>query len=157
MTRRSGAPRTRCSPPSPTNRKEPMSDDLTPAQHAFFDRPDRPRIVCLCGSTRYWRTFQQANLRETMAGRIVLSIGAASGTDDEHFGNLPKADYDRTKAQLDELHLRKIDLADEVYILNRDDYLGDSTRRELAYARAKGKHIRWWQPTDHNLPGEWLG
>ncbi len=54
-----------------------------------------PTIVCLCGSTRFWRTFQQASLSETMAGKIVLSIGAASGTDDEHFGNLPRDEYDR--------------------------------------------------------------
>ena len=74
----------------------------------------KPTIVCLCGSTRFWRTFQQASLRETLAGKIVLSIGAASGTDDEHFGNLPPEEYHRVKAQLDELHLRKIDLADEV-------------------------------------------
>lgn len=109
----------------------------------------RPRIVCLCGSTRFWREFQAASLRETLAGRIVLSIGAASGTDDEHFGNLPRDAYDRIKMQLDELHLRKIDLADEVLILNRDGYIGESTRRELAYAIALGKPIRWLEP-----PGE---
>jgi hypothetical protein len=62
---------------------------------------NQPTIVCLCGSTRFWRLFQQAGLRETMAGRIVLSIGAASGTDDEHFGNLPQAEYDRIKEMLD--------------------------------------------------------
>lgn len=105
---------------------------------------ERPTITCLCGSTRFWRTFQQAGLAETMAGRIVLSIGAASGTDDEHFGNLPRDKYDATKAMLDELHLRKIDLADEVLILDCDGYIGDSTRRELDYAIAHGKRVRRW-------------
>jgi hypothetical protein len=104
-----------------------------------------PTIVCLCGSTRFWRTFQQASLQETMAGKIVLSIGAASGTDDEHFGNLPREEYDRIKTMLDELHLRKIDLADEVLILNVGDYIGQSTARELAYARAQGKQVRFWE------------
>lgn len=106
---------------------------------------DRPLIVCLCGSTRFWRTFQQASLQETLAGKIVLSIGAASGTDDEHFGNLPRAEYDRVKQMLDELHLRKIDLADEVLILNVDGYIGESTARELAYARDRGKTVRFWE------------
>ncbi len=105
---------------------------------------DRPTIVCLCGSTRFWRTFQQASLRETMHRRIVLSIGAASGTDDEHFGNLPRDEYDRIKEGLDELHLRKIDLADEVLILDVDGYVGESTARELAYARKLGKRVRYW-------------
>lgn len=111
------------------------------------DPPPRPIIVCLCGSTRFWRLFQQAGLRETMAGKIVLSIGAASGTDDEHFGNLPKDEYDRVKAMLDQLHMRKIDMADEVLILNGgDDYVGESTARELAYARSLGKRVRWLIP-----------
>ena len=104
-----------------------------------------PIIVCLCGSTRFWRTFRQAGLQETLAGRIVLSIGAASGTDEDHFGNLSRGEYDRVKAMLDELHLRKIDLADEVLILNVGGYIGESTRRELDYARVKGKVIRFWE------------
>jgi hypothetical protein len=107
---------------------------------------NQPTIVCLCGSTRFWRTFQQASLEETMAGRIVLSIGAASGTDDEHFGNLPRDEYDRVKTMLDELHLRKIDLADEVLILNVGGYIGESTARELAYARKLGKVVRFLEP-----------
>lgn len=107
-----------------------------------------PTVVCLCGSTRFWREFQRAGLEETMAGRIVLSIGAASGTGDEHFGNLPREEYDRIKAMLDELHLRKIDLADEVLILNVGGYVGESTDRELAYARAQNKRVRFLeQPT----------
>ena len=88
---------------------------------------------------------------------MVLSIGAASGTDDAHFGNLPRADYDATKEQLDALHLRKIDLADEVLVLNADDYIGDSTKRELFHARRHGKLVRWWQPSARMLPGEVLG
>lgn len=104
---------------------------------------ERPKIVCLCGSTRFWRQFQEASLRETLAGRIVLSIGAAWGTDDDHFGNLPKEEYERVKAMLDELHLRKIDLADEVLILNVGGYIGNSTSQELEYAREKGKTIRF--------------
>ena len=109
-------------------------------------KPDAfPVIVCLCGSTRFWRAFQQAGLEETLAGKIVLSIGAASGTDDDHFGNLPRKEYDRVKTMLDELHLRKIDLADEVLILNVGGYIGESTRRELDYARVKGKVIRFWE------------
>ena len=107
-----------------------------------------PIIVCLCGSTRFWRAFQQAGLAETMAGKIVLSIGAASGTDDEHFGNLPRAEYDRIKTMLDQLHMRKIDLADEVLILNVGGYIGESTARELAYAIKLGKVVRYLEPIE---------
>src|SRR5437879_5969054 len=76
---------------------------------------DKPRIVCLCGSTRFSDAFHEANLRETLAGKIVLSIGCdfKSDTDLLLAGELTAED----KRRLDELHLRKIDLADEVLIL----------------------------------------
>ena len=105
--------------------------------------PERPTVVTLCGSTRFWREFQRVSLEETLAGRIVLSIGAASGTDDDHFGNLPRGEYEAVKARLDELHLRKIDLSDEILVLNCGGYVGESTRREIEYARAHGKPVRW--------------
>jgi hypothetical protein len=111
----------------------------------FYAPVDYPTIVCLCGSTRFWRTFQEASLRETLSGKIVLSIGAASGTDDEHFSGLPKEEYDRVKAMLDDLHMRKIDLADEVLVLNVGGYIGESTARELAYAQSLGKPVRFWE------------
>lgn len=113
-----------------------------------------PIIVCLCGSTRFWREFQRAGLSETLAGKIVLSIGAASGTDDEHFGNLPRDEYDRLKEMLDQLHLRKIDLANEVLILNVGGYIGQSTARELAYAQGMGKRIRFLEPQTKMAEGE---
>lgn len=100
-----------------------------------------PRIVCLCGSTRFWREFQRASLSLTVEGAIVLSIGAATNTDDEHFGNLPQEEYDRIKLALDDLHLKKIELADEVLILNVGGYVGPSTLRELSHARTLGKPI----------------
>ena len=100
-----------------------------------------PSIVCLCGSTRFIEAFQQANLRETLAGRIVLSIGCntKSDTDLIALGELTK----ETKAMLDELHKRKIDLADEVLILNVGGYIGKSTRSEIEYAEEQGKRIRY--------------
>jgi hypothetical protein len=114
--------------------------------HIIFRAPTRPKIVCLCGSTRFWREFQRAGLAETLASNIVLSIGAASGTDDEHFGNLPREEYDRVKAMLDQLHLRKIDMADEVLVLNPGGYIGESTGRELMYAVEEKKEIRLLEP-----------
>lgn len=126
---------------SETDTEHPEDFALESFDDDFFG--NQPTIVCLCGSTRFWRSFQQAGLSETMAGRIVLSIGAASGTDDEHFGNLPRDEYDRVKTMLDELHMRKIDLADEVLILNVGGYIGESTARELAYARERSKVIRF--------------
>jgi hypothetical protein len=98
---------------------------------------DRPRIVCLCGSTRFSEAFRKANFEETLAGRIVLSVGCDTKSD-AALGFVPEV-----KARLDELHLRKIDLADEVLVLNVGGYLGESTRREVEYARALGKPLRY--------------
>lgn len=103
-----------------------------------------PIIVCLCGSTRFKDAFQKANLRETLAGKIVLSIGCDTRSDQEIFGYMSEFELNLIKTRLDELHLRKIDLADEVLILNVDGYIGESTQRELDYAKAQeGKTIRF--------------
>ena len=96
----------------------------------------------MCGSTRFGEAFREANLRETIAGRIVLSVGCDTSSDDE----LRRFGVTFVKQQLDDLHLRKIDLADEVLILNVGGYIGESTRRELEHARALGKPIRLLEP-----------
>jgi hypothetical protein len=103
----------------------------------------RPTIVCLCGSTRFSQAFQDANLRETLAGNIVLTIGCDMRSDADIFGDMNEAELTAIKAKLDTLHLRKIDLADEVLILNVDGYIGQSTSRELAYAKKKDKRVRF--------------
>ncbi len=102
---------------------------------------ERPRVVCLCGSTRFRDAFERAQREETLAGRIVLTVGM--------FGHLEGIDMDGpVKAGLDRLHLKKIDLADEVLVLNCGGYVGESTRREIEHARATGKPIRWLEPVD---------
>jgi hypothetical protein len=108
------------------------------------DSAGRPRIICLCGSTRFKEEFARANFRETLAGKIVLSIGCDAKTDAE-LGITPEV-----KARLDLLHLRKIELADEVLILNVSGYIGNSTRRELEHAKRLGKMVHFLesQPVD---------
>lgn len=109
----------------------------------------RPEIVVLCGSTRFGEAFRAANLGETLAGRIVLSIGCdtKSDADLEAAGKL--GGPATTKAALDELHKRKIDMADEVLVLNVGGYVGESTRSEVEYAAAIGRPIRWLEGTDY--------
>jgi hypothetical protein len=111
----------------------------------------RPEVVCLCGSTRFHDAFQRANYDLTMQGRIVLSVGffphSAERAHGETIGCTPEQ-----KDALDELHLRKIDLADRVLVLNVGGYIGDSTRREIAYAEAHGKPIQYLEPLPSPAP-----
>lgn len=104
----------------------------------------RPPIVALCGSTRYWDEMTEANLYETAAGRIVLAPGCNMKQPHPLWDDQARAD--RLKQQLDELHRRKIDLADEVLVVNPDGYIGDSTRSEIEYARSLPKPIRYTHP-----------
>lgn len=105
----------------------------------------KPTIVCLCGSTRFYEQFMEANFVETMKGHIVLSVGffmhSAGKAHGQTVGITPEE-----KQRLDELHLHKIDLADEVLILNVDGYIGESTNRELLYALSKAKPVRFLEP-----------
>ncbi len=108
-------------------------------------RPARPPIVCLCGSTRFGNFFREANLRLTLAGEIVLSIGCDTKSD----GDLTAAgalgyDAQQAKADLDELHRHKIDLADYVLVVSDETgYFGDSTWGEITYARSLGKPVKF--------------
>lgn len=97
--------------------------------------PNRPEIVCICGSTRFADEMRAANRDLTFAGIIVVAPGEADEpiTDDQ-------------KAMLGSLHLRKIDLADRVLVVNPGGYIGESTSREIDYAHAAGKPVSFTAP-----------
>lgn len=100
-----------------------------------------PKIVCLCGSTRFKDAFIQANRDETLKGNIVLSVGM--------FGHQEGIDMNgEVKKKLDQLHFRKIDLAHEVLVLNVGGYIGESTRNEINYSLLKKKPIRYLEPIE---------
>lgn len=96
----------------------------------------QPNIVCLCGSTKFKDAFLAAQFRETMGGNIVVSVGA--------FGHADNILYrDSEKEHLDWLHKRKIDLADEILVINVGGYIGSSTKSEILYAVETGKAVRY--------------
>lgn len=105
---------------------------------------DFPEIVCLCGSTRFWQTFHDVGWEATLLGKIVLSVGVCKHAED-HGGEALGQDV---ADMLDELHLRKIDLADSVIVLNVGGYIGESTAKEIAYAESKGKPITYLEETN---------
>lgn len=114
--------------------------------HQTATNPSRPPIVALCGSTRYWEQLAEANLYETAAGRIVLAPGC--NLKQPHPLWATPAQADRLKQALDVLHRHKIDLADEILVVNPDGYIGDSTRDEIDYAHSLGKPIRYTHPVN---------
>lgn len=101
----------------------------------------KPQVVCLCGSTRFKDAFIQANKDETLKGKIVLSVGL--------FGHVEGLDMEgKCKTDLDQLHLRKIDLADEILVLNVGGYIGSSTSKEVKYAEANNKIVSYLESSD---------
>ncbi|WP_027758527.1 hypothetical protein [Streptomyces sp. Amel2xE9] len=101
-----------------------------------------PRIVAICGSTRFMAEMNEADLRETEAGRIVVKPGCDLKSPHELWSDPVEAEA--LKARLDDLHRAKIRLADEVLVVGA--YIGDSTRAEIAYARSLGKPVRFTHP-----------
>lgn len=120
------------------------------------ETPKRPTVVTLCGSTRFKDAFVEANKRLTLAGHIVISVGLFAHADLGGHGEVVLGDGE--KAMLDELHKRKIDMADVVYIVSDESgYIGDSTRGEIAYSKAAGKRIEYCPSVRMNLnlkPGD---
>ena len=102
----------------------------------------KPKIVCLCGSTRFYDAFQEANYIFTMGGCIVLSVGFyPHSTEKAHGEKIGISEHQKTV--LDELHKRKIDLADEIFVLNVGGYVGNSTKSEIEYAEKNSKPIKY--------------
>lgn len=101
-----------------------------------------PEIVCLCGSTRFYDEFQRMNYEFTMQGEIVLSVGFYSRSADKAHGESIECTKEQ-KIMLDELHKRKIDLCDKVFVINVGGYIGDSTKGEIEYAKIHNKPIEY--------------
>ncbi|WP_454295100.1 hypothetical protein [Salana multivorans] len=116
-----------------------MSTELRRTFHA----ESRPVIVCLCGSSRFYDEFQRVSYELTMAGEIVLSIGLPSHAHARSDSGEGVAQGSEEKIALDDLHKRKIDLADYVYVLDVGGYIGESTRLEIAYAAEHGIPVHY--------------
>lgn len=115
----------------------------------------KPRVITLCGSTRFPDAFALANAHLSMQGYVVIGLGLMGHADEPRGARFLTSDGDEStseKRELDELHFRKIDLSDEVFVVNVGGYVGSSTRREIAYARQHGKRVRYLFPDD--VPGD---
>ena len=111
-------------------------------QEAWDNAKGKPPIVCLCGSTRFMDKFFDVGWVYTLSGYIVLSVGVVKTEEaDGDSGHGAEKLGQDVADMLDELHKRKIDLADEIVILNVGGYIGESTKGELEYAKAQGKKI----------------
>jgi NAD(P)H-nitrite reductase large subunit len=95
------------------------------------------KVITLCGSTRFKDAFLEAQKRLTLEGNIVISVGLFGHSGDDEVLT------ESIKQMLDDMHKRKIDMADEIFVINVGGYIGDSTRSEIEYAKASGKTIRY--------------
>lgn len=93
------------------------------------------KVITLCGSTRFKEDFERVNKQLTLAGNIVISVGCFGHSGDNEVWS------EDTKEMLDDMHKRKIDMADAIYVINKDGYIGSSTRSEIQYAMRLGKQI----------------
>jgi hypothetical protein len=101
----------------------------------------KPTVICLCGSTRFTEQMLIKQWELTKQGYIVLSWCALPDSYFKSEDRFHVGDQEGVKALVDEIHKRKIDISDEVFILNVGGYIGESTRGELNYAIANGKKV----------------
>ncbi len=102
------------------------------------------KVITLCGSTRFRDEFIEAQKRLTLGGNIVISVGLFGHSgDNEVWENMDEGTLTKTKEMLDDMHKHKIDMSDEIYIINVGGYIGDSTRSEIEYAEATGKTVHY--------------
>lgn len=100
------------------------------------------KIITLCGSTKFKEQYIEAQKRLTLEGNIVISVGLFGHSGDDEVWT------EGTKAMLDDMHKRKIDLADEIFVVNVGGYIGESTRSEIEYAKSQGKDVKYLEQVD---------
>lgn len=100
----------------------------------------RFKVITLCGSTRFKDAFLETQKRLTLEGNIVISVGLFGHSGDEEVGK------EGTKEMLDNMHKRKIDMSDGIFVINVGGYIGDSTRSEIDYAIKNGKTVEYLEP-----------
>lgn len=102
------------------------------------------KVITLCGSTRFKDEFIEVQKQLTLKSNIVISIGLFGHSgDNEVWENMDEGTLTKTKEMLDDMHKRKIDMADEIYVINVGGYIGSSTRSEIEYAKVTGKPVRY--------------
>lgn len=100
----------------------------------------RYKVITLCGSTRFKDEFIETQKRLSLQGNIVISVGLFGHSGDKEVWQ------DGVKEMLDDMHKRKIDMADSIYVINVGGYIGRSTRSEIEYAIAHGKTVEYLEP-----------
>ena len=106
-------------------------------------------VITLCGSTRFKNEFMEVQKRLTLKGNIVINVGLFGYFGDaEVWENRDKGTLTKTKVMLDDMHKCKIDMADEIFVINVGGYIGDSTHSEIDYAKAHGKRVNYLEPVE---------
>ena len=115
---------------------------VTFAEQNLKDMVGMYKVITLCGSTKFKEEYLRAQKELTLQGNIVISVGL--------FGHSGDAEVwtEGTKEMLDDMHKRKIDMADEIFVINVGGYIGSSTRSEIEYATREGKAIRYLVPVE---------
>ena len=98
------------------------------------------KVITLCGSTKFKDKFMEVQKDLTLKGNIVISVGC--------FGHSGDVFTDDQKTMLDDMHKRKIDMADEIFVINADNYIGSSTRSEILYALSMNKKVNFLEDRD---------
>jgi hypothetical protein len=97
----------------------------------------RYKVITLCGSTKFRDEFMAEQKRLTLEGNIVISVGLFGHSGDTEVW------LEETKTMLDDMHKRKIDMADEIFVINVGGYIGESTKSEIEYARKTNKVVKY--------------
>ena len=102
------------------------------------------KVITLCGSTRFKNEFMEVQKMLSLKGNIVISVGLFGHSgDSEVWENMDEGTLTKTKEMLDDMHKRKIDMADEIFVINVGGYIGESTKSEIEYAKKTGKKINY--------------
>ena len=107
------------------------------------------KVITLCGSTKFKDEFLKAQKDLTLQGNIVISVGLFGHSEDaELLESMDEGTLTKTKEMLDDMHKRKIDMSDEIFVINVNGYIGKSTKSEIEYAKKTNKIVKYLEPIE---------
>ena len=103
------------------------------------------KVITLCGSTKFKDDYMREQKRLSLEGNIVISVGMFGHCGDNEFWG------EGVKEMLDDMHRRKIDMADEIFVINKGGYIGASTKSEIEYAISTNKKVNYMESVDGEM------
>ena len=128
---------------------EDTSDPTNPDNWKLLEEPHKFKVITLCGSSKFKEEFIEVAEKLSLEGNIIISLGLFGHADNKYDTVIT----DEIKEMLDKAHMQKIEMSDAIFVINKNGYIGKSTKNEIKYAMSLDKEVIYLEPTKYIFKG----